>query len=167
MHNEPIVPQDMFRSAMRGVPGVVVVATAQDAKGCYAVTLSSMTSLSLDPPSLLISINRSSSLYGAIERGSRFCINILRHGHSDLARICGDPRQRDSRNDSGVFETVDGIPCMTDAQANIFCVQNGRHLYASHAIVIGKATRIRLSDRVDPLIYLNGQFGTFAPLAEA
>lgn len=162
MNDDPAALSSEFRIAMRGVPSPVVIVTAQDAGDQYAVTLSSMISLSLEPASLLISVNRSSSLYGALERGAGFCVNVLRKEHQRLAEICSNPRLREERYRCAEFGTHDAIPYFRAAQANIFCVQNGRYLYATHAIIIGKATSVQLNGPLDPLVYLDGRFGEFA-----
>lgn len=159
--------RDMFRKAMRGFPSGIVVVTAADTGERYAVTLTSMMSLSLNPASLVISVNRNASIYAPLERGAGFCVNILTEDHRGVAQACADSDRRKSRFLSGRFKDEGGIPYLADAQANLFCAQNGRYLYATHALIIGRLEAAMVRDSVDPLVYLDGSYRSIGPLCDA
>ena len=70
--------QEDFRLAMRRYIYSVSVMSNVDANGNpNAITVSSVTSISMNPPSLLICINKSSRIHDTLEIGSKFCINLL------------------------------------------------------------------------------------------
>ena len=70
--------QDNFRLAMRRYIYSVSIMSNKDEKGdTNAITVSSVTSISMEPPSLLICINKSSRIHDTLKVGSQFCINLL------------------------------------------------------------------------------------------
>ena len=70
--------QDNFRLAMRRyIYSVSIMSNKDNDDNPNAITVSSVTSISMDPPSLLICINKSSRIHNSIELESRFCINLL------------------------------------------------------------------------------------------
>ena len=80
--------QDNFRKAMRSYIYSVSVMSSIDVKGTYnAITVSSVTSVSLDPPSLLVCINKTAGIHDSIEEGSSFCINLLNKNQEDISNL--------------------------------------------------------------------------------
>lgn len=148
-----------LRQALRGVAATVAVVSATYAGERYAMAATSFTPLSMAPPSILICVNRASSLYRPLTHGIGFCVNLLSPRHERLARVCGGG-DRDERFAAGDFidDDRDGAPYLGDAQCSIQCSQDGRYLYGTHAVVIGKVKSIRSSGHIDPLIYLDGQY---------
>ena len=62
-----------------------------------AITVSSVTSISMNPPSLLICINKSSRIHDTLEIGSKFCINLLNKDQEELSNICSDEDRYEQR----------------------------------------------------------------------
>ena len=69
--------QDNFRLAMRRYIYSVSIMSSKDDGYLNAITVSSVTSISMDPPSLLICINKSARIHDTLKIGSEFCINLL------------------------------------------------------------------------------------------
>ena len=68
---------EQFRAAMRRFPSTVsVISTAKDGQR-HGMTATAVTSVSLNPPSLLVCVNRSGRLFGIMESCHRFCVNVL------------------------------------------------------------------------------------------
>ena len=83
--------QDNFRLAMRRYIYSVSIMSNKDEKGdTNAITVSSVTSISMEPPSLLICINKSSRIHDTLKVGSQFCINLLNKYQTELSNICSD-----------------------------------------------------------------------------
>ena len=83
--------QDNFRLAMRRyIYSVSIMSNKDDNGNSNAITVSSVTSISMDPPSLLICINKSSRIHDTLQIGSKFCINLLKKDQEELSNICSD-----------------------------------------------------------------------------
>ena len=78
--------QDNFRLAMRRYIYSVSIMSNKDEEGnLNAITVSSVTSISMEPPSLLICINKSSRIHESIQVGTKFCINLLNKDQRELS----------------------------------------------------------------------------------
>jgi flavin reductase (DIM6/NTAB) family NADH-FMN oxidoreductase RutF len=82
---ETAVSSADFRGAMRHLTGGVSVITAGRGKDITGMTVTSVTSLSVDPPTLLVSINRDASSFPLIRRHGAFGVNILNADQLDVA----------------------------------------------------------------------------------
>ncbi len=150
-----------FRQAMRCVVSPVAVLTVADCIGGAAMTMTAVSSLSMDPPSLLVAVNRQAAAFPVLLRGAGFCVNFLKEDQQSLAGLCSDPAARQDRLNHAAFAMDDqNMPYVRDALVSIFCEQDGRHLYGSHAIVIGRV-RATLTDAESvPLTYLQGRYAS-------
>lgn len=150
---------ETLRTVMRGLAATVTVITAGQGDRRQAMSATSFTALSMDPPSILICVNRSSAIHSLIEVGSAFCVNVLSQDHESLARVCGNSDQRDERFEIGRFSNhPHGTPILDDAQANVLCTVKAMHDHDTHTIVIGHVETILTSDSIRPLVYLNGHY---------
>jgi flavin reductase (DIM6/NTAB) family NADH-FMN oxidoreductase RutF len=149
---------DRLRTALRGLASTVVVVSSEALGERYAMAATSFTPVSMDPPSVLVCINRSASMFRPIMAGAGFCVNLLAPRHEALARACsGGDRAR--RFEIGDFVShAGGAPYLRDAQAVIQCAQDGRYLYGTHAIIIGRVRSVHAAPCIDPLIYVSGRY---------
>lgn len=147
-----------FRTAMRRLAATVSIVTAPPRVGMAAT---SVTSLTLDPPALLVCVNRSASLYPHVSRaGAPFCVNMLAGTHGDLSMAFGGGASQEERFALGDWrEDGWGAPFLADAQSNLFCVVDALLDYGTHTIVVGRVEAVRLHGEVDPLIYGDGRYG--------
>jgi flavin reductase (DIM6/NTAB) family NADH-FMN oxidoreductase RutF len=152
-------PTLMLKQAMRRMAASVsIVSTADTGRG-YAMTATAVTSVSLEPPSLLVCVNQRAGIYGALEQGRPFCINILNGNQRTLAELCSQGPQTRDRFAIGQWQNnAAGIPYLPDAQANIFCINDKSLCYASHTIFIGRVESVTMHGEVSPLIYLDGTY---------
>ena len=150
--------QDNFRLAMRRyIYSVSIMSNKDNADNPNAITVSSVTSISMDPPSLLICINKSSRIHNSIELESKFCINLLNNKQEDLSNICSDEDMYDQRfKDENL--NLDGIPFLKNAQANIFCKVDKLTSYHTHTIVIGLVEDANYADEISTLTYVDGEY---------
>src|SRR3954465_6836529 len=108
---------DNFKQAMRrGAPTVKVVSICGDGKP-MGITATAMSSLSMDPPSLLVCINQSASLHGSMGGVSHFGVNVLHRDQEPLANLFADSSLRELRFASGWHFDQSGPPRLPDAQA--------------------------------------------------
>lgn len=147
-----------FRKAMRTMTSAVsIVSTARDDRR-FGMTATAVCSLSMQPPTLLVCINQSSSLHHPLLSEGRFCINILHADQDELARTFSR-QQIENRFARGGWQADEaGVPFLTDAQANVFCAVEQTYRHRTHSIVIGEVYRVAVRDRVHPLLYQDGRY---------
>jgi flavin reductase (DIM6/NTAB) family NADH-FMN oxidoreductase RutF len=122
-----------------------------------AITVSSVTSISMDPPSLLICINKSARIHDTLKIGSEFCINLLNKDQEELSNICSDEDSYDERFNDKNWNTK-GVPFLATAQANIFCKVDKLSSYHTHTIVVGLVEDANYSDEISTLTYVDGNY---------
>ena len=128
--------QDKFIKALRNLAYPVCIVSNAEEGESNAITVSSVTSISMDPPSLLICINKTSRIHDSLQIGSKFCINLLKKDQEDLSNICSDEESFEKRfNDENW--NIKETPFLTNAQANIFCKVDKLTSYHTHTIVVG------------------------------
>ena len=150
---------DGFRAAMRRVASTVNVITICLRGEPMGITATAMSSLSLDPPSLLVCINRFAAMHGSMEDVSHFCVNVLHRDQEDMAKMFADRRHQELRFTSGWEVTCDTPPRLLDAQASILCRRIDHHRFGTHSIFIGQVEDVAVRTDVHPLVYLNGNYG--------
>ena len=161
-------PQASFRDAMRRLAATVTIISARSGERRHGITATAVTSLSMDPASLLVCINQSSSLCPLLHEGDRFCVNLLKSEQAMLSDHFAGRLSSAERFLHGDWQdSAQGVPYLSSAQANVFCVKKETIGYGSHAIFIGEVEDVRIADEVSPLIYSNGSYGRCAPLGVA
>ena len=150
--------QDNFRLAMRRyIYSVSIMSNKDDNGNSNAITVSSVTSISMDPPSLLICINKSSRIHDTLQIGSRFCINLLKKDQEELSNICSDEESYEERFNNENWDTKE-IPFLYNAQANIFCKVDKLTSYHTHTIVVGLVENANHTNEISTLTYVDGKY---------
>jgi flavin reductase (DIM6/NTAB) family NADH-FMN oxidoreductase RutF len=154
-----------FRLAMRRFAAAVTVVTTRWQDADVGMTATAVTSLSMDPPSLLVCVNRGAGFHSAIEDCESFCVNLLRAGQHHISANFGGAKPPEDRFSEGEWEDSGSVPYLKDAQANIFCRKTALFEYGTHSIVIGEATRLLTHEEIAPLLYVDGRYAAVAPKA--
>ncbi|MBA3580942.1 MAG: flavin reductase family protein [Gammaproteobacteria bacterium] len=145
--------------AFRHFAHSVHIVTAVKNNGArHAMTATSITSLSMTPPSLLICVNRQGGLHQAIEESGQFCVNTLNPTQQSLADDCAWGAEGEARFQQGEWLMRHDLPFLQHAQTNIFCKAESSLCYASHSIFIGRIIEIVIAPQLDPLMYLDGTY---------
>ena len=148
-----------FKLAMRRFPAAVSVITAADQTRRHGMTATAVTSLSLDPPSLIVCINRSSLLHDVMTLGRHFCVNVLRKDQTELSAAFSGALPAEIRFGLGSWQTSpEGVSYLDDAQINVFCRKVAAVPYGTHTIFIGEAEAVRARDPIEPLIYQDATY---------
>lgn len=161
---DPVAPdlQQDFKSAMRRLAATVCVVSTTDQDGWHGMTATSVTSVSMDPPSVLVCVNTTATLHKILHAGGHFCVNVLRAsqeaqaGRFSSSKIRGADRFADHAWKGN--DEQRGLPYLVDAQANLFCDIDQAISYGSHTIFIGRVNEIRIGELVSPLLYADGQY---------
>ena len=139
-----------FRNAMRQLTGGVSVITAGKGRDISGMTVTSVSSLSVEPASLIVSLNRESSSWPLVKRYGFFGVNILTSDQIDIAeRFTGKGGLKGADRFAGARWTTraSGVPLLEDALAAIDCEVEDVVERHSHAIVIGRVLDVAVSAR--------------------
>jgi flavin reductase (DIM6/NTAB) family NADH-FMN oxidoreductase RutF len=150
-----------FRSAMRRLAGGVSVITAGRGRDISGMTVTSVSSLSVDPPALIVSINREASSWPLVKRYGFFGVNILTSDQIDIAeRFTGKGGLKGAARFAGADWTTrtSGVPLLVGALAAIDCEVEDVVERHSHAIVIGRVLDVAVSARSAALAYWQGRY---------
>jgi flavin reductase (DIM6/NTAB) family NADH-FMN oxidoreductase RutF len=151
-----------FRSVLgRFASGVTVVTVRDDQNYDHGMTVSAFCSLSLEPPLVLVCIEKSASLHGVLATGntaSRFAVNILEAGQEEIARSFAE--EYPNRFEGvGFIRGTTGAPILEDCLAVVECEVQSRHAAGDHTIVIGTVIASSTSEG-NPLLYYRGGYAT-------
>ena len=155
------VSSDEFRGAMRHLAGGVSVITAGRGRDISGMTVTSVSSLSVDPPTLIVSINREASSWPLVKRYGFFGVNILTSDQIDIAeRFTGKGGLKGAARFAGADWTTraSGVPLLVGALAAIDCEVEDVVERHSHAIVIGRVLDVAVSARTAALAYWQGRY---------
>jgi len=157
-----------LKAAMHRMPGAVALITTCDPQNGQPAGLaaSAIISVSMEPPSMLVSVNRNASAHAAIERAGRFCVNLLGTTQTALVGLFSNSAMRDQRFASGDWQYADGIPYLPDACASIFCDVRTTVLFGTHELFIGEVYDISTSliEESEPLGWIKGAFARLGRL---
>ncbi|MBT3851813.1 MAG: flavin reductase family protein [SAR86 cluster bacterium] len=152
------MPKEEFLIAMRYLAASVSVISAKNSSNKpFAMTVSSVTSLSIDPPSILVCVNKEASIHDILRNGSDLCINILTNDQRDISNLCSSKDLESSRFANDFWDQA-GFPYLKNAQANIFCKIDELISYHSHSIVIARVESANSSDSFNTLMYADGGY---------
>lgn len=148
-----------MREALRRLAKAVVVITCRHEGQRYAMAATAVSELSMDPPSLLICVNRTASLHAPLSTGADFCVNILHSSHETISAACSGKLKGEARFEQGRWATSEiGLPYLEDAQASFVCRNDRQVEYGTHGIFIGQVVEVMNHGPVDPLVYVDGRY---------
>ena len=148
--------------------------TLRDALGCFAtgvtvvtclgkngepagLTVNSFTSVSLDPPLLLVCIAKNAASAPALTRASHFAINVLQTGQQP-ASIRFSTRDEDRFGATPWSCGEAGAPILKDSLGVFECERYGLHDGGDHHILVGRVVKASFDASLDPLLYFRGRY---------
>jgi flavin reductase (DIM6/NTAB) family NADH-FMN oxidoreductase RutF len=150
-----------FRVAMRELASGVAIVTCGEGDRRAGCTATSLASLSLTPPSLIVCLDRTTSTLARLREVGAFAVNLLAAHHAPLAaRFAG----RDGVKGAARFERGDwlslvtGAPVLADALASIDCRVEDIVERHSHAIIIGVVQAVRSDNTASALLHWRSRF---------
>lgn len=152
---------DNFRSAMQSLAGGVSVITVGRGNDLSGMTVTSVSSLSVEPATLIVSINRQASSWPLLQTHGVFGVNVLSPNHVDVAeRFSGIGGLKGAARFAGSewISLVSGVPLLADALAAFDCEVEHVIERHSHAIVIGRVLDLRVSPGNAALTYWRGTY---------
>ena len=148
-----------FRDTLGRFPTGVAVVTATGPEGPAGLTTNAFSSLSLDPPLVLVCFDRESRTLPVVRSGGRFAVNVLRAGQEDLARLFAGKAPHPEKFEAVTHQVDHGVPVLDDALAWLVCDLEALHPGGDHEIGIGRVTALG-RDEGEPLVFYDGAFRT-------
>ncbi len=161
------IPSATFRAALgRFATGVTVVSAVADGVD-YAMTANAVTSVSLDPPLVLVCVYQDARFHDAVLASGEWGVSILAadarpsavwlatHGRPLAGQLDPVPHHRGP---------VTGVALVDGSLATLECRTVATHPAGDHTVVIGEVVGVDLPDHAaDPLTYFRGQYGRLTP----
>jgi flavin reductase (DIM6/NTAB) family NADH-FMN oxidoreductase RutF len=158
--NEPAVDRGAFLAVMRKAVSTVGVVTTDGPGGRFGLTVSSMSSVTIEPPSMLVCIHSGSPVVAAVARNRTFCVNLLGERQEHISDVFAgrNPAANANRFACGEWTAlVTGCPVLLSAAASLDCKIAGHHRFGSHVLFIGEVVEALMNEcRV--LIYHDRQY---------
>ncbi|MFE4971609.1 flavin reductase family protein [Kitasatospora sp. NPDC056651] len=156
---------DDFRAASRGWTSGVALVTTRAGEEVFAKTVSSFSTLSLDPPLVTVAIGGRSPLVAAVRAAGRFGLSVLTAHQEDLARRFAAPGAGRAPGAFAALPTrtaATGSPLVEDALAWFDCRLHAALPGGDHTILVGRVAAAARGTGT-PLLYHDGQYRALAP----
>ena len=156
----PVTSSDFRTALSRFASGVTVVTTKDSAGKKYGITVSAFCSVSLEPPLVLICIEKTTGSHHAFEQSGRFTVNVLTEEQANISEHFATLiEDKFAAVDHAVDEH--GIPLLPSSLATLQCSLFKSLDGGDHSIFLGLVEHVIVRD-ADPLIYFKGGYRTVA-----
>ena len=147
-----------FRDALGCFATGVTIITAMDGDGQpIGLTANSFTSVSLDPPLLLVCVGNNAGSAAVLRDAERFAVNVLQIGQQPTSnRFAGKGEDRFAHTPWEVGEF--GTPVLTGSLSSFECARDAVHDGGDHFILVGRVLKAMFEPRRDPLLYFRGKY---------
>jgi flavin reductase len=150
-----------FRQALGAfATGVTVITTRGEAE-TYGMTANAFSSVSLDPPLVLVAVISGTKGAELIERHGTFAVNILGADQEPISRYFASkdrPRGRDAFREISHRDGTTGSPILEDIAAYLDCRLAAKHAAGDHVIYIGEVLDLGINHDVRPLVFHGGRY---------
>lgn len=157
-----VTPEDFKGALGSWATGVTVVTTRLD-EMVYGITVSSFSSLSIDPKLVLVSLQDSNHLPHMIRKSRRFAISILAAGQEDLSAYFSTSGRNPSESFGDEIETTIGetsSPLIAGALAHVDCELEAAYPGGDHTIAVGRVVAAAFNPQKLPLMYFRRGYRT-------
>ena len=146
-----------LRTLMGRFASGVTVLTTRDASGRpFGMTASAVTSASLDPPLVLVCVDRQAELHPLLEQGLPFVLNVLAAGQEELSRRFAD-EEHDRFAGLVLRDSGGGLPVLDGIAAHVECEWYAKFPSGDHTAYLGLVTGGAVSER-KPLLHYRGSY---------
>ncbi len=145
---------EAFREALSNWASGVAVVTTTDEGLSYGLTVSSFTSVSMDPPLILVCIATENRLPEMVEKSGGFAVSVLGNVQESASRYFARPGRAPTED----FTEVDGEwtsagqPVVRGAIANLVCTLHALHPAGDHVVLVGRVVEVSCTEG-EPLLY--------------
>ena len=158
MHNQE------FKLGMRRLAAGVSLITTVNQGTRHGLVATAVSSVTADPPTLLVCINKTASAHAHVSEAGILCVNILGETHEDVAGRFSSPVDREKRFDYNQWQTLrTGAPALVNAMVSFDCEVRQVVPYQSHTIFLAEIVSVELwAEAHRPLVYLDGRYCSVA-----
>lgn len=147
---------DNFRSAMRRHAASVCVVTVPGDEDLNGMTITAATSFSMDPPAVLICVNKAASVTSRLQLEQQFGLTLLAGDQEDIAAAFAKSPSGPQRFAHGEWLQTQTSPCLVGAASNLSCTVVETIAYGSHVAVIGSVDEVQIGSTGQGLLYCDG-----------
>jgi flavin reductase (DIM6/NTAB) family NADH-FMN oxidoreductase RutF len=153
------VKQEMRTVMGHFATGVCVLSTSRADGSPVGTTVNAVTSVSLEPPLLLVCLAHDSETLAAVRACSRFAVSILAESQREHSNRFAAKGEQAQPQEVDFSEHEPGLPCLPDALATLACRVSAIHRAGDHMIVIGEALSMSSANEdAAPLLFFRGAY---------
>ncbi|PMV22704.1 MULTISPECIES: flavin reductase family protein [unclassified Pseudomonas] len=153
-----------FKQAMRRLTSTISLITTRHLGQPFGMAATAVQSVTADPATILVCVNRSASISTALEVSGRFAVNMLHLSHVDLVPIFSGQLKGHERFEHGQWVEQHGVPVLADAQAALVCEVCEVATIGSHDVIFGRVLWVDTRPDISPLLYEDGRFARSAAI---
>jgi flavin reductase (DIM6/NTAB) family NADH-FMN oxidoreductase RutF len=152
------ISKDEFRAALGRFPsGVTVVTTRDNENRLHGITVSAFCSVSLEPPLILVCIEKTAGSHRAFEESEAFVVNILREDQQHVSDLFAS-NSHDKFDNLKTRPGIENLPVLEDALVSLECRVASAYDGGDHTIYVGEIAAATVNDG-QPLVYFHGRYG--------
>jgi len=157
--NDQEVEKQQFREAMSRLGAAVNIITTDGPAGRAGFTASAVCSVTDSPPTLLVCLNRSASVYPVFKENMQLCVNTLSAGHESLSALFGGKTPMAERFIAADWTTqITGSPILSGALASFDCIVSQIVSVGTHDILVCETRALVYGDSRSGLIYFDRRY---------
>ncbi|VTU38479.1 NADH-dependent flavin reductase [Variovorax sp. PBL-E5] len=161
---DEVVSESDFKSAMRALPAGISAVTCGSGDEMVGMIVSSLTSISADPPMVGFFAHQNSSIRAKLLESGRFAANVLGEEHHDVISTFLSAPQGLARFANGSWAEGDHqVPVLTDALASMECDIVCTHPLGTHDLIVGKIRKTACSS-ANPVVHFNAATHSLVPV---
>jgi flavin reductase len=165
---EQPVSLEQFKLGMRLLAGAVNIITSAHGGRRYGMTATAVCSVTADPPTVLVCINKLATTHGIVAKSKVFCVNLLRADDWELSTTFSGATSGEARFKSRDWTRLaTGAPVLIDALVSFDCRVVKKVMYGTHGIFLGQVEQVLVGKPGKPLLYSEGQYAKLASRGEA
>jgi flavin reductase (DIM6/NTAB) family NADH-FMN oxidoreductase RutF len=167
---KPNVDGRRFRMGLGAFATGVTIVTTGRGDFSYGMTASAVASVSLEPPLILVCVDRRGRAAREIARNAHFVVNVLGADQEHLSRYFASPdrpRGRDGLRGVPHRLTASGAVVLEDIVAHLECTLAASHEAGDHIIFVGEVVELSVDGERPPLLVHRSRYRRLMPLEAA
>ena len=155
-----------FRATMRKFPATVTIVTGRNDGTDHGMTVTAVTSVSMDPPSLVVCLNNRTYLHEMLLCQPDFAVNVLSQNQRPFSEAFSGKVAPEQRFRPGEWvRHASGVLTLGGAHARVICRRVAAVPYGTHTIFLGQVTDAAVDDETTPLLYEDARYCISQPAA--